>query len=185
MLGEYEPEWVKDAREALHEYAVKKREQAARKQASVIERASRSRSPLGRFLRSKHGKRFAAGKREVRYVSIPIDLDREIVAESADLGLSISRFLLVCIALGAAQWPTYRALLYDGPNGEEPIPKPKLVEYILQKAVNPDPRPQTPSPHIAAWQREVHKAVMQRAKEKKAKALDPTQSVLSGVGGGA
>jgi hypothetical protein len=177
-----EPEWLRDAREAIGKDAERRKRKASRKQAAVIERASHSRSPLGRFLRSKHGKRFAAGKRETWYTSLPIDLSECLKDEADDVKLSMSRFLAVLVALGAAQWPTYRSLLYEGANGEEPVPVPKLVQYIFENAVNPAmEQAHAERPSVSAWHREVRNAIdAHRPKPKR--ATDPTDAVLRGTG---
>ncbi|MDE2098135.1 MAG: hypothetical protein KGL39_12850 [Patescibacteria group bacterium] len=178
-----EPAWLQDAREALARESEVKRKRAARKQAAIIARAERMRSPLGRFMRSRAGKRLAAGKRVLRHLSLPVDLDVGICAEADDVGLSVSRFMAVLLALGAAQWPTYRALLYETSDGKASVPLPKLVEHILTNAVNPQTPIPPKEPKLAAWQRAAHESILQTAARKKSlQSTDATSAVLRGAG---
>ncbi|MDE2100982.1 MAG: hypothetical protein KGL39_27295 [Patescibacteria group bacterium] len=174
--------WILEARDSVEKRAQELREIAARKNAAVISRAEHSRSPLGRFLKSKNGKRIVRGKRQVRWVSVPIDLDQQIVLEAEDVGLSISRFLAVCLALGVAQWPTYRTLTSEGPNGEPGVPVPKLVEHVLNQATSSKlAPPQAENSRLGAWHKDVLDAIM-KSKPKKIKTVDPTRAVLEGTG---
>ena len=180
-----EPAWLQEARESLEREAAACKERAARKEAGVIARASRQRSPLGRFLRSKAGKRLAAGKRVTRHLSVPIDLDAHLVLEAEDVGLSMSKFIVVLAALGAAQWGLYRGLLFEGAGGEAPVPLPKLVEHILTNAVNPTAPKAAPEPRLSAWRREVHQSILalRKQRDERPQRTDATTAVLRGAGG--
>jgi hypothetical protein len=175
--------WVDDAHAALQRVATEAKSRTASKDAAVIERASHSRSSLGRFLRSKKGKRLSSGKRVTRYVSIPIDLDADIGAEVSELGdaCSLSRFLLVLVALGAAQWPSYRALLFAGTRGEPAVPVPQLIQHILDTALNPEYKSDT-KVTVPAWIREAHERVVALKPPSSNKPIDPTEAVLKGTG---
>lgn len=172
-----QPEWVRRAQEAIAEVSAQCNGSRKAKSAALAAAAARRRDPLGRFLRSKPGKRYNETGREVMGVSVPLALAEMIRVEAEDVKFATSRMIVVLAALGLPAWQEMRERYFTGEY--DSLVVPELVRAILNNAVNPVPPRSKKS--LTNWHERVEKALV-KPKPKSA-PKDPTAAVLAGLGG--
>lgn len=172
-----ENRWMEEAKLRITEEAEQLRKMEKFKNDALLKKAELKQTTIGKYMRSKVGRRVNKAGREPLYASFPLPIAQIIREIAADSKLHVSQMVVELCVLALPLWKEYQNdILY----GTRDVFVPLRVRNIMRAAITPTPVRSQKA--WSSWHAEIERT-LEASKPKHSKPKDPTAAVLAGLGG--